>query len=111
MSSVGTVLAFSVFFGFWVLEDFVRVLGRAFGPHFVSKRAVQLPTMRYGFLLARDGGMTILMLVIIVKLIMSLVMCCMMRMRIIMRLVTIMKWGKRMSFNTLVKWKTMLRCV
>ena len=39
ISRVGTVLAFSVFFGFRAFELFIRVLGRAFGPDLLRERA------------------------------------------------------------------------
>ena len=38
--SVGTVLAFSVFFGLRVFEHFIRVLGRAFGPDLLREKTL-----------------------------------------------------------------------
>ena len=39
LSRVGTVLVFSVFFGFRVFELFIRVLGRGFGPDLLREKS------------------------------------------------------------------------
>ena len=40
LSRVGTVLAFSVFFGLRAFELFIRVLGRAFGPILLREKSL-----------------------------------------------------------------------
>ena len=102
-TSVVTVLAFSVFFGFRVLEIFIRVSGRVFGPPLLSKR---------GYHIARDGVEqhivggpvgTIVRQVTIVKLAMRLVLCIIMKTGTILRLVTMVKLDMGMASNT-IEW-------
>ena len=50
-SRVGTVLPFSVFFGFRVFALFIRVLGRVFGPDLLREKSLyQLPGKNQGSL-------------------------------------------------------------
>ena len=50
-SRVGTVLPFSVFFGFRAFALFIRVLGRVFGPDLLGEESLyQLPGKNQGSL-------------------------------------------------------------
>ena len=99
LTSVGTVLAFSVFFGLRVFQVFVRVSGRVFGPYLLCEKDYH--TTRDGWSWhhfegghhCEEGAMVD----------MGLVFCIKVNLWTIQRSVTIVELDMGMSFNTIVR--------
>ena len=106
VSSVGTVLAFSVFFGLRACQVFVRVSGRVFGPYLLCEK--DFHTTRDGWSWhhfeggdhCEEGAMVD----------MGLVFCIKVNLWTIQMSVTMVELDMGMSCNTIVGWNIKLIC-